>query len=157
MKLWNTKTGDFEEAEIAKLDKEDYIWIKNTNQFRFNWKAEENNNVYKIYRTQMKEEILGLLSLRDVEEELRIQIELIEISYYNIGKEKMYDRIAGCLIGFACQLAFEKSYDGFVSLLPKTALIKHYCEKYGFRQYGRHLALDYQEALSLIKKYLRNE
>ena len=105
-------------------------------------------------RIRVAEEILGLLSLKDIKDELRIHINLIEISEKNRGQGKKYDRIAGCLIAYACELSFDKSYDGFVSLVPKTRLINHYCKHYGFEQYGRQLGLGYEASINLIKKYL---
>ncbi len=42
------------------------------------------------------------MSVEDIPVELRIEIRLIEVSKENIGHEKEYDRIAGCLIAFAC-------------------------------------------------------
>ena len=45
----------------------------------------------------------------------------------------------------------------FVSLKPKTRLIELYQDKYGFRQYGRLLAVEQRSSMALINKYLRNE
>ena len=97
------------------------------------------------------------MSVLDVGEELRIEVHLIEVSKENRGKNKLIEGVAGCLIAYACNLSFEKGYQGFVSLVPKSVLIHHYVEKYGFKQFGRQLALDYYEAVALINKYLKNE
>jgi hypothetical protein len=78
----------------------------------------------------------------------------VEISEANKGKKKKIDRIAGCLLAFAVQVAFEKGYSGFTSLIPKTELISLYVEKYGFSQYGRQLAIEGKAAIALIQKYL---
>lgn len=99
-----------------------------------------------------KDKILGLLSLKDIQSELRIHINLIEISANNIGRGKKYDRIAGCLIAYTCQLSFDKSYDGFVSLVPKSRLINHYCKHYGFEQFGRQLGLGYESSIKGVCK-----
>ena len=37
----------------------------------------------------------------------------------NKGENKEYDYVAGCLIAYACEIAFNNGYDGFVSLKPK--------------------------------------
>jgi len=79
---------------------------------------------------------------------------LVELSKAHIGKSKQIDRIAGCLIAFAVQISFEKGYAGFISLVPKTVLIKLYIQKYGFSKYGSQLAIDGKAAISLIQKYL---
>lgn len=57
-------------------------------------------------------------------------------------------------VGFAVQVSFEKGYLGFTSLVPKTTLIELYVKKYGFTQYGRQLAIERQDAINLIQKYL---
>lgn len=154
MKLKNVKKRSLEEAKIHQISEEDYHAIKESPQFKFNWNVERGNSVYKIVLTDDRQNILGLMSLVDVSKEQRIHIRLIEVSIKNVGKGKQYDYIAGCLLAYACQLAFERSYDGFVSLVPKTALIALYCSKYGFTQYGRELALSPSSSLALIKKYL---
>lgn len=156
MCLKNTRTGRYKKARVSQLEFGDQQKIIKSEQYKFDWKLERRNqyDLYKIYLLDEEDEILGLLSLKDVKEELRIHINLIEISITNVGRNKKYDRIAGCLLAFAAQLAFNKSYDGFVSLIPKTELIDHYCEKYGFRQFGRQLGLNHEAAINLIKKHL---
>lgn len=73
-------------------------------------------------------------------DEFRVQVNLIENSSDNKGRDKEIDRIAGCLLAFAVQVAFENGYAGFTSLVPKTELIELYVSKYGFKRYGRQLA-----------------
>lgn len=156
MKILHTATGEYEDAEVGPVAEKDYDYIKNCGRFIFDWRAENRLGfeVYKIVLRGNEHEILGLLSLRDIKPELRIHINLVEVSSENIGAGKIYDRIAGSLLGFVCQLAFEKSYDGFVSLIPKTELIDHYCQKYGFSRVGKSLAVEGASSLAIIQKYL---
>jgi len=154
MKLLNVRTKLFEEAEVSEVEKSDLITIQKGTDFVFDWKKERSiSNVYKIYLLSDVEVIQGLISMQDIKKEFRIHINLIELSRQNIGRDKLYDRVAGCLLAYACEAAFDKSYGGFVSLLPKTALIEHYCRRYGFQQFGRQLAVDYEASLALVKKY----
>jgi hypothetical protein len=156
MKLKHSKTGHYKEAVVSEVVENDYEHIQNSGRFTFDWRVEKRMkyDVYKICLRDNENEILGLLSLRDVKSELRIHVNLIEVSSENVGKRKAYERIAGCLLGFACQLSFEKSYDGFVSLVPKTELIDHYCRKYGFHQVGGNLAIEGAGSLTIIQNYL---
>lgn len=101
-----------------------------------------------------EEEIVGLISIIDIPEELRLHIHLLEISGENIGRSKKIERIAGCLIAYARRISFSKGYGGFVSLIPKTRLINYYQEKYGFPQFGRQLAVLGETSKNLIQKYL---
>jgi len=156
MYIKEVETGKLLEVKIGLLKPKDYNLVKESGLFVFDWNLEKEleNHLYKIYLVDKEDQILGLLSLKDIRQEFRIHVNLIEVSEKNRGKGKIYDRIAGCLLAYACQLAFERSYDGFVSLTPKTKLINHYCHEYGFQQFGRQLGLGYEAAIALIKKYL---
>lgn len=153
MKLRKLATGEAVEAEIASLEPSDYKRIKNSKRFEFDWKEESGKAAYKIFLRDT-EEIMGVMALMDIPLELRIHLDLIEVAKEQVGKNKQVDGIAGCLIAFACQQAFSRGYGGFVSLQPKTKLIKHYMQQYGFRQYGRLLGIDFEGARDLISKYL---
>jgi hypothetical protein len=61
-----------------------------------------------------------------------IKIELLEVSSENIGSKKKFDRIAGCLIAWACKISFDRGYEGNMFLVPKSNLITHFSSKYGF-------------------------
>jgi len=141
---------------IEQLAKEDYKWLSDSDEFHFDWKAERKNETYKIH-LKSEEDILGVMALKDSPEELRIHLNLIEVGATNIGQSKIIEHIVGCLIAFACRIAFEKGYDGFLSLQPKTNLIQLYQNKYGFKLYGRLLAVEYNSSKLLIDKYLPYE
>lgn len=156
MKLLYQKTRIEFIAEILEVEEKDYATIKKSKQFEFDWSEEKENNVFKIVKKDSapNQEILGLISLINFTDELRMHVSLLESSKDNKGKNKKVDRIAGCLLAFAARLSFEKGYYGFTSLVPKTQLIDFYIKKYGFEQYGRQLAVDGQSAINLIEKYL---
>lgn len=157
MKLLNVKNHQEFEADIIEVDVKDYKKIKKSKQFEFDWEKEKENHVFKIVEkseSSEDQEILGLISLINISEEFRIHISLIENSNENKGRDKKIDRVAGCLLAFAAQVAFENGYQGFVSLVPKTELIKLYVNKYGFSQYGRQLAIENRDAINLIQKFL---
>lgn len=144
------------EAEIGSCQRSDLLSIKKETRFDFDWSQESRHQDYKLI-LQENGVILGLMSLIDVAVELRKHINLIEVSRENIGQKKAYHRIAGCLLAFAVQQSFLSGYGGFVSLLPKTVLIDHYCNNYGFQQYGRYLGIEGNSAHFLMKKYLDND
>lgn len=156
MKLIETKTGKKLDATIERLIKSAIKKLKGNKKFIFDWSLELDNGVYKINLIE-EEEILGLISIIDFPEEFRLHINLIESSKKYRGKKKLLDNIPGCLIAFVCQLSFKKGYEGFVSLVPKTELIKFYNNKYGFEQMGSQMALYYEKSNSVIDKYLGNE
>lgn len=156
MKLIDTKTGKKLDATIEKLIKSAIKKLKGNKKFTFDWSLEIENDVYKINLID-EEEILGLVSIIDYPEEFRLHINLIESSKEHREKKKLLDNIPGCLIAFVCQLSFERGYEGFVSLVPKTELVKYYKERYGFEQMGNQMAVYYELSNSIIEKYLGNE
>ncbi len=122
-------------------------------RFSFEWHLEYGNEVL-ILKMRENGKIMGLMSLVTIPNEMRIELQLIEISIENVGRYKEYDHIPGCLIAYACKLSFDRGFLGFVSLKPKTKLIALYTNKYGFEQYGRRLASNPENSRKLINKYL---
>lgn len=155
--LEDKESGEPLKSVIERVVESDFLRVEDSKQFFFNWKEEKKNEVYKIYLVGRDKEILGMMSLIDRPEEYRIHLNLIEIRESQQGKNKTIDKIAGCLLAFACQLAFARGYDGFVSLKPKSKLVALYQSKYGFRQYGRLLGIEQGLSDALINKYLADE
>ncbi len=70
----------------------------------------------------------------------------IEVAPHNRGKNKVFDRVAGCLIAFACRLSFihgKDDYQGWLafdvlegSKEDEIRLMAIYCKKYGALKYG---------------------
>lgn len=156
MLLFHRENQLWEEAKIFPAGENELETIRTDGRFEFDWEEETARGIYAISLVS-PEKIVGVASLKDVPSELRLEISLLEVSMENVGKKREYEGIAGCLIAFACRLAFNRGYFGFVSLVPKTRLIEHYMKTYGFRQYGRQLAIDLEDADALIKKYLDRE
>ena len=71
----------------------------------------------------------------------------IELAPHNRGKGKRYDRVAGCLIAFACRFEFYPGrgpYMGWLALTmqwpdkkEEIRLMAHYCTQYKAKDY-RH-------------------
>lgn len=156
MRLIHKPTGEIHQAIIELVEEEDWKIIKENEYFNFKWIVEKEEIVHKI-RLELGEEILGLISFRDIPKEYRINIRLIEVNALDRGKTKRFDNIAGCLFAFTCRLAFHKGYEGYVSLLPKTELIKHYRDKYGFQELGKNMYIELSNAERLVQTYLEDE
>ncbi len=55
------------------------------------------------------------------------------------------------------KLSFEKKYEGVVSFIAKTQLIKHYQESLGAKLFSdNRMYIDSKEAYQLTKKYFKN-
>lgn len=136
MVLLDTETGEKPEAIIEKMTAEDFKVIKKEKtrfDKKFNWPAYKKQEVYKI-RLKDNETILGLMCIKDHTDASinAIQIELLEVSAENIGKKKKIDRIGGCLVAWACRESYARGHEGVVFLVPKTGLVEHYSDHYGF-------------------------
>ena len=125
---------------IRKAEEKDIKFLVKK-RFSFVWKRfEDSTTIYKL-QIEGEDGILGAMGLVDWPEEKRIEIKLLASSVENVGKQKLYDGIAGCLIAFACRLAVAKyGAEACVSLVPKTELIKHYMQKYHMQHAGWQLS-----------------
>ena len=151
--ILNTISGDQFNTEIIQVTiSEKGISIKD---WIFNWKQEiqdVNREVYKLVIENNEEINQGLISITDNND--HVFMNLIESAKFNKGKNKLYEGVPGNLVAFACRLSFEKGYDGIVSFIAKTKLIKHYETSLGatiFR--GDQMFIDTPAALKLIRKY----
>ncbi len=86
-----------------------------------------------------------------------IYMPLIESAPFNKGKSKMYVGVPGNLIAYACRLAFQKGFDGFVSFHSKTKLIAHYEKTLGAYHFGGHLMIiNTVAAKTLVERYFKS-
>lgn len=154
MFIENSKTGEKLKVEVLICVNAELRYL-NGSKFEFDWLSKSSFTVYKL-KTLSPNEILGLMSIDIIPSELRVEIRLLELSKENVGRKRGFKNIAGILIAAACKISFKMGFFGFVSLVPKTRLIEHYQKKYGFEQYGRHLAMDMEKSELLIKKYLED-
>lgn len=146
-------SGVHKEAIIKAVEPSDFALLTKK-RYSFNWHSlKKIATIYKLTITGEKD-ILGVMALIDYPDECRIEIKLLASSIENQGKNKKYDRIAGCLIAFACNVS-SKKYDenACVSLIPKTVLKIHYKLKYHMTWNGRQMFLENVMLFKLIKEY----
>lgn len=163
MKIQVVESGEEIDAVIEVLDSKDFNQVaKSKGEFQFNWKKYRGQELYKL-RDRQNDKIVGLMCIQDHTdpETNAIEIELLEVIKENVGKKKKIERIAGCLVAFACRESFKRGHEGFVFLTPKTGLIEHYAKKYNMAYYpplGNKLegimVAEPKISLSLIKTYL---
>lgn len=125
--IQNTISGDSFPTDVSRLTKADFKQVTKRNGWSFNWKTELNNNAKEVYRltiTNNPNIIQGLLSLT-IEDD-HVFMNLFESAPFNIGKNKLYEGVAGNLVAYACKVSFQKGFEGFVAFDAKTKLIQHY-------------------------------
>ena len=153
MFIFEMSSGISKKIVISQVNPADLASLTRKRYF-FSWKSLKQSAI--IYKLQIEgeKEILRVMALVDHPIEKRIEIKLIANSIENQGKFKQYDRIAGCLIAYACRLSIDKYMeDACVSLIPKTELINHYKQKYYMTYGGWHLYMEYDVLNKLIKEY----
>lgn len=155
MHLLETVSGKRIEVKVEAVSQQEFALIRQLGQFLFDWTQLKEERVYKLIPDGASD-MAGLMALIDhAHPEFGfIEIKLIESAKENVGKNKKYERVAGTLLAFACKEAFKLGYDGTVFLIPKTGLLDHYIQKYGFKQAGRGLCLDLTGSMQVINTYL---
>lgn len=155
--ILNTISGDSFQTEISTLKKSDLKSILKKNGWNFDWKTEFNDlkkEVYKLTIVNNPSIIQGLLSIT-IESD-HIYMDLLESAPFNIGKEKLYEGVAGNLVAYACKTSFQKGYDGFVAFTAKTKLINHYEETLGAYHFkNQRMIIDTEPAKFLVTKYFK--
>lgn len=135
-------SGVHKEAIIKAVEPSDFALLTKK-RYSFNWHSlKKIATLYKL-TIEGEKDILGVMALIDYPNEFRIEIKLLASSVENKGRNKKYERIAGCMIAFVCDLSAKKYLtDACVSLVPKTALRNHYKQKYYMVWNGKQLYLE---------------
>jgi hypothetical protein len=154
MRITLVTTGEKKEVIISAVKDDDFRVLTKKRYF-FSWKTLKGKaSLYKL-SISGEEDILGVMALVDEPGDKRIEIKLLVSSKENVGKKKIYDGIAGCLIAYACREAVKKYADlACLSLVPKTELRSNYIIKYGMMDAGWQLFLEAKPLTDLILKYL---
>ncbi len=153
----NTVSGDSFQTEVSNFTTKDLKQSIKKNGWQFNWKRELLNNsreVYKLTIVNNSDIIQGLISFTIKSD--HIYMDLIESAPFNLGRNKIYEGVAGNLIAFACKVSFQRGFDGFISFTAKTKLIEHYEKTLGAYHFGNHLMILETKASSiLVEKYFK--
>ena len=81
---------------------------------------------------------------------------LLESAPFNIGKEKLYEGVAGNLVAYSCKISFQNGFDGYVAFTSKTKLIKHYEETLGAVHIGgQRMVISANAAKLLVERYFK--
>lgn len=156
--ILNTISGDSFQTEVGRMTSVDLKNVAIKNGWNFDWRSEFNNlqkEVYKLTIVNNSSIIQGLLSIT-IEQD-HVYINLLESSPFNIGKDKLYEGVAGNLVAYACKISFQKGFDGFVAFTAKTNLIKHYEESLGAYHFkNQRMIIETEPAKKIVKKYFKS-
>ena len=150
-------TGETFATAVVPVSGADLKVTIKKNGWRFDWRAETRQplrTVYKLVTVADPGIVQGLVSLENRGD--HFYLHLIENAPANLGRNKVYQGVAGNLVAFACKLAFESGHQGSVSFVSKTILIQHYADTLGAMHFGGHLMVMLTgPALALTRKYFK--
>ena len=133
--------------------------ITKKNGWNFNWKTELENNIKEVYKLTIVGNtniVQGLVSLTKNSD--HIYMDLLENAPFNLGRNKLYEGVAGNLVAYACKISFQNGFEGYVSFTAKTQLIEHYRKSLNAINFGGQLMIiNTLSANTLIDKYFKNE
>jgi hypothetical protein len=156
--ILNTISGDSFQTDVIRLSKQDLKLITKNKAWYFNWKAEYDNiqkEVYKLCIINNINVIQGLLSV-SIEKDY-VYMNLLESAPFNIGKNKIYEGVAGNLVAYACKISFQKGFDGYVAFTAKSKLIEHYEKTLGAYHFkSQRMIIETKAAKILVEKYFKN-
>lgn len=155
--IQNTISGDSFSTEVLRFTTKDTKQTIKKNGWNFDWKSELNDDINEVYKLTIlgnPDIIQGVLSIR--REDDHIFMNLLENAPFNIGKQKLYEGVAGNLVAFACKLSFQYGFEGFVGFTAKTKLIQHYVDSLGAYHFGGHkMIIETHAAKILVEKYFK--
>ena len=154
----NVISGDSFQTEVSRLTKNDLKIITKKNGWNFNWKTEFQDiqkEVYKLTIVNNPTIIQGILSISIFDD--HIYMNLLESASFNIGKNKLYEGVAGNLVAYACKVSFQKGFEGYLAFVAKTKLIKHYEDKLGaYHLKNQRMIIETEPARLLVEKYFKD-
>jgi hypothetical protein len=148
-------TGECFPTVVLPFVKTDLQQVSKKEGWKFNWKSEFNTPEKEIFKLVIEHQatvIHGLVSLSV--KSGYVEMHLVENAPFNLGKEKIYQGVAGNLVAYVCKLSFEKGFDGNVLFFAKTKLITHYEQSLGAVHVGKQrMIIHTREATILVNKY----
>ena len=156
--IQNTISGDSFQTEVSFLTNKDVKQATKKNGWNFNWKSELVDNAKEVYKLTIPSNpdiIQGIMSLTF--EEDHILMNLLESAPFNIGKNKLYEGVAGNLVAYACKVSFQHGYDGYIAFTAKTKLIDHYEKTLGAYHFGGHRMIIPSQSAKLLYQLLSSK
>lgn len=144
-------------TEVTRLTKTDLKSVTKKIGWNFNWRAELSNEILEVYKLTITNNptiIQGIISV-SLESD-HVFMNLLESAPFNIGKNKLYEGVAGNLVAHACKLSFMNGFEGFVSFSAKTKLIEHYEKTLGAYHFGGHkMIIPTDASRKLVERYFK--
>ncbi len=148
VKILNVNDNIFVGAEIIDTAQSKIALPSITEEWRFNFKKHSKKEGFKTYILICEEtpnNIEGCLVFK-MKDKIEPYMAFIEIAPHNKSGNRKYDKVAGCLIAFACRLSFiygEGDYKGWLAFdvleeqkENEIKLMSLYSKKYNALRFG---------------------
>ena len=153
MEITEIRTGSKKEVEITALVRDDIKRLPKS-RYSFDWSKVDKKGIIFILSESGNGDIFGAIAILKFPDEFRYEIKLLAVSRENVGRTKMYEGVAGCLIAYSCKECLKENGElACVSLVPKTKLKPYYIKKYGMEAAGRQIFLADLALLKIINTY----
>jgi hypothetical protein len=139
VKIIETRTESEIKSKISLITKNKNQLPSINDGWRFNFSKHAKGNNYETYilTTHATPEIIEGCLIINTEVQFQIYMAFVEVAPHNRGNQKKYDKIAGCLIAFACRQSFIKDKEGYLAFdvleekkEDEVKLMKLYSQKY---------------------------
>lgn len=139
VKIIETRTQSEIKSKISLITKNKNQLPSINEGWRFNFSKHAKGNDYETYAltTHATPEIIEGCLIINTKVKFQIYMAFVEVAPHNRGNQKKYDRIAGCLIAFACRQSFIKDKEGYLAFdvleekkEDEIKLMKLYSQKY---------------------------
>ena len=168
VKILNVQENIFVDAEIKDASQQRIILPSITDEWRFNFKKHSKQSGFQTYILiceEMPDGIEGCLIFK-MKDKVEPYMAFIEIAPHNKGMDRKYDKVAGCLIAFACRLSFiigESDYKGWLAFdvleedkENEIKLMSLYAKKYGALKFGKTtMVIPPEGGEKLINEFLK--
>lgn len=155
--ILNIISGDSFQTEISYLTQNDLDKVTLKKGWNFNWKNEFQDiqkEVYKLTIVNNPNIVQGILSISIMQD--HVYVNLLESAPFNVGKDKLYEGVAGNLVAYACKVSFQRGFEGYVAFLAKSKLIKHYEQTLGAYHFkDQKMFIETKPAKLLVGKYFK--
>ncbi len=117
VKIIETKTKSEIKSKISLVSKNKVKLPSINDGWRFNFNKHSKGKDYESYilTTDKTPEVIEGCLIINTKTRFQVYMAFVEIAPHNKGNEKKYDRVAGCLIAFACRQSFIKGKEGYLA------------------------------------------
>ncbi len=139
VKIIELKTKSEVKSKISLITKNKAKLPSINDGWRFNFSKHSKGKDYQTYTltTNATPEIIEGCLIINTKTPFQVYMAFVEVAPHNRGNKKKYDRIAGCLIAFACRQSFINNKEGYLAFdvleekkEDETKLMELYSQKY---------------------------